>query len=77
MKKLLLVVTTLAVYALHQDVWLWSAARPLVLGFLPIGLLYHLAYCVLAALLMALLVAQAWPERLERDADAGRGERRP
>jgi len=77
MKKLLLVLATLAVYALHQDVWLWSEARPLVLGFLPIGLFYHLGYCVLAALLMGLLVAQAWPERLEREAEAAREERRP
>jgi hypothetical protein len=30
-----------AVYALHQDLWAWRAARPLVFGFLPIGLAYH------------------------------------
>ena len=41
-----------AVYVLHQDVWLWRAARPLVLGFLPVGLAYHAAYCVLVFLLM-------------------------
>jgi Protein of unknown function (DUF3311) len=76
MKKLLLVLATLAVYALHQDTWLWSEARPLVLGFLPIGLVYHLGYCVLAALLMWLLVAQAWPERLEREAERPPEERR-
>jgi len=29
-----------AVYALHQDVWFWHAARPLGLGFLPVGLFY-------------------------------------
>jgi hypothetical protein len=33
-----------AIYALHQDVWFWRVARPLVFGFLPIGLAYHAAY---------------------------------
>ena len=47
-----LLVTTL--YVLHQDVWFWRDARPLVLGALPIGLFYHAAYtvatsCVLVA----------------------------
>jgi hypothetical protein len=26
-----------APYALHQDVWFWREARPLVFGFLPFG----------------------------------------
>ena len=66
MKNTLLVLATLALYLLHQDVWLWRSARPLVLGFLPIGLFYHAVYCLLAALLMRLLVVQAWPAHLER-----------
>ena len=33
-----------ALYALHQDVWFWREARPLVFGVLPIGLFYHVAY---------------------------------
>ena len=37
---------------LHQDVWFWRTARPLLFGFLPVGLAYHGAYCVAAALLM-------------------------
>ena len=32
-----------ALYLLHQDVWFWRTARPLVFGFLPIGLAYHAA----------------------------------
>ena len=50
-----------ALYALHQDVWFWRTARPLVFGFLPIGLAYHAAYCVAAALLMWALTTFAWP----------------
>ncbi len=41
-------------YLLHNDLWLWHDAR-LVLG-LPVGLVYHLAYCLAAAALMGLLL---------------------
>ena len=41
-------------YLLHNDLWLWHDAR-LVLG-LPVGLVYHLAYCLVAAALMGLLL---------------------
>jgi hypothetical protein len=67
MKRTLLVLATLALYALHQDVWFWRSARPLVFGFLPIGLFYHACFSVVAALLLWLLVSQAWPGHLERD----------
>ena len=67
MKRTLLVLATLALYALHQDVWFWRSARPLVFGFLPIGLFYHACFSVVAVLLLWLLVAQAWPGHLERD----------
>lgn len=79
MKKTLLGLATLALYLLHQDVWLWRSDRPLVFGFLPIGLFYHAAYCLLAALLMRLLVVHAWPAELERgverDSEDGREPR--
>lgn len=54
-----------ALYLLHQDTWFWREARPLVFGFLPIGLAYHALYTLLAALLMAALVRWAWPKHLE------------
>jgi len=69
MKRTLLILVVLIVYVLHQDVWLFRAARPLVFGFLPVGLAYHAAYTVLAALLMWLLVRMAWPSRLEQEAE--------
>jgi hypothetical protein len=71
MKRALLAVLTVVVYALHQDVWLWRSARPLVFGFLPVGLFYHAAYSVAVALLLWLLVAHAWPSRLEAAAERG------
>lgn len=52
-------------YALHQDFWNWTAARPLAFGFLPAGLLYHAVYTVGCAALMALLVRCLWPADLE------------
>jgi hypothetical protein len=54
-----------ALYVLHQDVWFWHSARPLVLGVLPIGLFYHAAYTVACSLLLWLLSALAWPDHLE------------
>ena len=67
-KRALLALAIVAVYVLHQDIWFWRTARPLVFGFLPIGLAYHAAYCLVAALLMLALVSFAWPGHLDPDA---------
>ena len=48
-----------ALYLLHNDLWLWNDRR-LVLG-LPIGLAYHLGFCVAASAVLTLLVVLAWP----------------
>jgi hypothetical protein len=66
-KNTLLILAVIFVYALHQDIWFWRTARPLVFGFLPVGLAYHAAYTIAAALLMALLVRLAWPSHLDAD----------
>lgn len=60
--------------ALHNDLWLWDDPR-IVLG-LPVGLTYHLAYCLLASLLMWLLIRVAWVRRLPREETAGSGDER-
>ena len=52
-------------YVLHQDVWFWREARPLVFGFLPIGLFYHAAFTVASAGVLWLLVTCAWPTHLD------------
>ncbi len=65
MAKLLLAALTAVLYLLHQDVWLWRSARPLVFGFLPPGLAWHAAYCLAAALLMWALTTFAWPAHLD------------
>jgi hypothetical protein len=64
MKPSLFLILT-AYYCLHQDFWNWTSARPLIFGFIPIGLMYHVLYAAGAAALMAILIRKAWPERLE------------
>ena len=63
--RVVLIVVILLLYALHQDIWFWGAARPLFAGFLPIGLTYHALYCFAAALLMWALTTYAWPAHLD------------
>ena len=68
MKKTILLTLMIAVvYVLHQDFWNWKKIEPLVLGFLPIGLAYHVAYSIVAAITMAVLVRSAWPKHLDED----------
>lgn len=62
--RLALYAALAALYALHQDFWFRDDGR-FVLG-LPVGLTYHVLYCLAAAALMALLVKLAWP-RLDGD----------
>jgi hypothetical protein len=65
LKTFLLTALVAAVYVLHQDFWNWKQAKPLVFGFLPIGLAYQAGYSILAAAMMAVLVRAAWPKHLE------------
>ena len=75
--RLLLLLVIAALYLLHQDVWFWRQARPLLFGFLPVGLAYHAAYCVAVSLLMWVLTRIAWPAHLETAAsDTARDGRR-
>ena len=69
MRKILLVVAVAVLYILHQDIWFWRTARPLVFGFLPIGLFYHACFSIAASLLMWLLVTFAWPSHLETEVE--------
>ena len=54
-----------ALYVLHQDVWFWREARPIVFGILPVGLFYHAAYTVITAVTLWALVGLIWPRHLE------------
>ena len=65
MNRLLLAMATVALYFLHQDLWFWRDARPLIFGFLPVGLAYHALYCLAVTGLMWALTRIAWPSHLE------------
>lgn len=67
LRRILLFAAVAALYVLHQDIWFWRTARPLVFGFIPIGLFYHACFSVAASMLMWLLVTYAWPVHLERE----------
>ena len=64
MRRLLYAVLALF-FVLRYDLWLWDDAR--TLGGLPAGLLFHVAYCLGAAVLLGLLVRYAWPAGLEKE----------
>jgi hypothetical protein len=66
----------LVVYLLHQDCWNWTKTDPLLFGFLPVGLAYHAGYCLVAAVLMAVLVKFAWPKEVD-DVDSPRDPASP
>ena len=73
MKAFGLILITLVLLALHQDVWLFRATRPLAFGFLPPGLWYHAVYAILSAGLMWLRGRRAWPARLGAEAARQQG----
>ena len=74
-KLLSLVLAVIVLYALHQDVWFWRTARPLLFGIVPIGLVYHAGFSVAASLLMLAFVKFAWPAHLEREVEEHQPDR--
>lgn len=54
-----------ALFVLHQDWWNWIETRPLVFGFLPVGLAYHAVFTLATMVLMAAAVKWLWPKHLE------------
>jgi len=62
----------LAFFALHQDLWFWREARPLVFGVLPVGLAWHAGYTLAVSAIMAVLVRRSWPSHLEDEAGRDR-----
>ena len=68
-RSILLVLAVLALYAMHQDFWFRDVAGPLVFGFLPIGLFYHVVLSLAVSGLMWVLVRYAWPVELEQAVD--------
>lgn len=52
--KIVLYCLLVLLFVLHNDFWLWDNAQ-IVFG-IPVGLLYHIVYCLVATILMAIIV---------------------
>lgn len=68
MKYLVWTLVVLLIIA-HQDFWFWDA-HELVLGFLPLGMAYHIGISIAAALTWLLAVRFAWPEDIDNQTEA-------
>jgi uncharacterized protein DUF3311 len=70
MNKVIAILLFIILLVLHQDFWNWDNER-LVFGFMPVGLAYHAAVSIGAALLGAWACFFCWPSDLEEDAEGG------
>ncbi len=66
MKKVVIIMLVL-LGVLHQDFWFWNRIEPLVFGFIPIGLAYHIGVSIAAGALWALAVHYCWPKGVDVD----------
>lgn len=73
MNRLIVYILLVLLFLLHQDFWLWENGT-LVLGFIPVGLAYHIVFSLLSALVWFLAIRFAWPADLESEeaGDSGR-----
>ena len=55
-------------YAVHTDVWFWD--DPTMIGSLPIGMAYHLAFMLASSVVLWMLVKFAWPAEIETEIEA-------
>lgn len=61
-------VIVIIVALLHHDFWFWDD-QTLVMGFMPIGLMYHMFFSIASAALWAITMKIAWPTHIEEWAD--------
>ena len=57
-------------FFIHQDFWFWDNGN-LIMGFIPIGLIYHIGYSIIAAIAWFLAIKYAWPSHLESFSEQG------
>ena len=67
MRRAVPIVLVVLAFFLHQDIWYWRAATPLLFGVLPPGLWYHAIYALGCAGLMWYLTRAIWPAHLDSD----------
>ncbi len=61
----LLMAVVVALIVLRLDFWNKGTVRPMLFGFLPVGLWWQALISFLAAVMMWLMVRLAWPTHLE------------
>ena len=66
----------LGLLVFHQDLPFWDNDSNLWLGFLPVGLAYHVGYSVVVALFWWWAMNFAWPEDLDEPEDASTSAKR-
>jgi hypothetical protein len=59
--RTLIWLAVIALIVLHQDFWFWTTFEPLVFGFLPIGLAYHVGISIAAAVVWFLATKYCFP----------------
>ena len=57
----------IVLYLLHNDFWLWD--QPTLMLGIPVGLLYHIGFCIVTSILMMMLVKYSWPRHLDSDGE--------
>lgn len=57
---------------IHQDVWFWDDAT-LIFGFVPIGLLFHLAISIAAGVTWWMATRYCWPNLIEDASQSDEG----
>jgi hypothetical protein len=55
-------ITVIVFYLLRHDFWNWDKIEPLLFGWMPVGLWYHLLYVVLSAGVIYIFTKCCWPE---------------
>lgn len=63
MRKLVWLLVALLFIA-HQDFWWWDD-RTLVMGFIPLGLFYHVCFSIASGAVWLLALKFAWPSTVE------------
>jgi len=62
--KIVILLLVAALIILHQDFWFWDTYE-LAFGFMPIGLLYHMALTVFASFVWLFICTFGWPEGID------------
>lgn len=62
--KYLIWILVIVLLIAHQDNWNWNDDR-MVLGFMPVGLAYHVGISLAAGIVWFLACVFAWPKSLD------------